>query len=145
MRAHRIKGSVCRILILKTAMRFAAWACIMAIAVLSLIPSEQIAQSGLNSGLNGHVAHVLAYAGTAFLTATAYGERGLYRVISVLFAYAGAMEFLQRFSPGRTSRFEDYMFSGAGVLVGVGALVLLKKLFSNPSAPSRSAGPRISN
>ena len=65
----------------------------MAIAVLSLAPAEQMTRTGLS----GHVKHVLAYVGAAFITATAYGERGITRVIFALLTYAGALEFLQGF------------------------------------------------
>ena len=105
----------------------------LAIAVLSLVPAEQITRTGLS----GHVEHVLAYAGTAFIMAMAYGEWGLARVIAALLTYAGALEFLQRFSPGRASRFGDYMFSSTGVLIGIGAFVLLSKLLSNSSVPAK--------
>jgi VanZ family protein len=111
------------VLRLKTVSRFAAWGCNMAVAVLSLIPSEQM----LRTGFSGHVEHVLAYAGTAFITAMAYSERGLSRIVFALLIYAGALEFLQRFSPGRTSSIWDFMFGGAGVLMGIGAFVLHAK------------------
>lgn len=84
---------------LKTASRFAAWGCNAAVAVLSLTPSEQM----LRTGLSGHVEHVLAYAATALITAMAFSERGLSRIALALLVYAGGLEFLQRFSPGRTS------------------------------------------
>ena len=103
----------------------------MAVAVLSLIPTEQM----VRTGVGGHVEHVLAYAGTAFITAIAFAERGLSPVILALLIYAGSLEFLQRFSPGRTSSIWDFMFSGAGVLTGVGAFVLLAKWLPRPTEP----------
>ncbi len=98
----------------------------MAVAFLSLTPSEQM----LRTGFSGRAEHVVAYAGTGFVTALAFAERGLLRVMLALLAYAGGLEFLQRFSPGRTSSICDFMFSGTGVLLGVGALALLAKWLS---------------
>jgi VanZ family protein len=66
----------------------------------------------LRTGHSGHVEHVLAYAGTTFLTAMAFAERGLSRLALALLIFAGGLEFLQRFSPGRTSSIWDFMFSG---------------------------------
>lgn len=122
MRAQRIETGLHRVLRLKAASRLAAWVCIVAIAILSLVPKIT------RTELGGHAEHVLAYAGTAFIVAMAYGERGIVQILFALLAYAGVLEFLQRFSPGRTSSFEDFMFSAAGVLVGIVASVFLRKL-----------------
>jgi VanZ family protein len=122
MHSQRIKTSFRRILAMKAASRFAAWVCIVAIAILSLVPNMPRTEMG------GHAEHVLAYAGTAFIAAMAYSERGTAIVLFGLIAYAGTLEFLQHFSPGRTSRFEDFVFSTAGVLVGIVAFLLLEKL-----------------
>lgn len=108
---------------LKIASRFAALGCNVAVAVLSLTPSEQM----IRTGLSGHVEHVLAYTGTALITAMAFAERGSSRIALALLIYAGGLEFLQLFSPGRTSSIWDFLFSGAGVLIGVGAFALLAK------------------
>jgi VanZ family protein len=142
MRAQCIKTGFHRILGQKTINRFAAWACIIIVAVLSLVPAEQMTRTGLS----GHVEHVLAYVATAFITATAYGERTIIWVIIALLTYAGVLEFLQRFSPGRTSSLEDYLFSGVGVLIGVGAFVLLSRLLLRSNEPAdRPSATQISN
>jgi hypothetical protein len=132
MRVHRFKASFQRFLVQRTINRCAAWACIMAVAVLSLVSGEQMTRTGLS----GHFEHVLAYVGTAFITAAAYGERTIIWATFALLTYAGALEFLQRFSHGRTSRIEDYMFSGVGVLIGVGAFALLSRLLSLSNEPA---------
>jgi|SoiMethySBSTD1v2_1073268.scaffolds.fasta_scaffold847767_1 hypothetical protein len=116
---------------LKTASRILAWSCILAVAFLSLIPAEQM----LRTGFNGRAEHVLAYAATGFVTGLAFAERGLLRIILALLAYAGGLEYLQRFSPGRISSIEDFMFSGTGVLVGVGALALLARWLPGLTEP----------
>ena len=121
----------------KTASRFLAWGCNAAVALLSLTPAEQM----LRTGLSGHVEHVLAYAGTAFITAMAFAERGLSRIALALLAYAGSLEFLQLFSPGRTSSIWDFMFSGMGVLMGIGAYALLASGLQHRS--SKGANGRV--
>jgi len=78
----------------------------------------------------------MAYSGTAFITAMAFAERGLSRLALALLIYAGGLEFLQRFSPGRTSSIWDFMFSGAGVLAGVAAFALLAKWLSGSTEPN---------
>ena len=110
---------------LRTALRLAAWACIAALAILSLAPSIPRTQLG------GHSEHVLAYAGTALITAVAYSERGAFWIGFALIGYAAALEFLQRFSPGRHSSVEDFAFSAAGILVGVVVSIVLGKLAQN--------------
>jgi hypothetical protein len=104
---------------LKALARPAAWTCVAAIAALSLTPSDAV----VRTGLGGHVEHTVAYAGTTFLAAAAYG--GWMRVAASMLAYAGALELLQHFSPGRTPSLVDYMFSAAGTVIGAAGLALL--------------------
>ena len=53
------------------ALRFGAWGCVVAIAVLSLLPAQEL----VRTGLGGHIEHAVAYAGTAFTVALAYADR----------------------------------------------------------------------
>jgi VanZ family protein len=126
MIAQYIKTILRYLLGLKTASRLAAWACLVTVAFLSLLPAEQMKRTSLG----GHTEHALAYVGTAFIVATAYCEHGVMRIVFTLFAYAGGLEFLQRFSPGRTSNLEDYFFSVIGIFVGSGTFVFLAKWLS---------------
>ena len=96
--------------------RSAAWPCIGLLAVLSLMPGEQLTRTSLG----GCAEHAIAYAGAAFITALAYGRQGLARLIFLFTAYAGLLEFLQRYSPGRTSSVGDFLYSAAGILIGCG-------------------------
>jgi VanZ family protein len=59
----------------------------------------------------------------------AYRERPLAQLLLALFAYAGSLEFLQRFSAGRTSSLEDFLFSALGIALGIAMAALLNKLF----------------
>ena len=106
----------------KIALRVAAWTCIFAIAVLSLAPTKTIPRTGVG----GKLEHVIAYAIATFLTALAYNDG--WRVIISFLSYAGVLEFLQQFSPGRMSSVGDYLFSAVGIGIGVAVFALLRKL-----------------
>jgi VanZ family protein len=112
-----------RVLKLKTLARVAGGVCVVAVAVLSLLPAEKMARTGLG----GHIEHMAVYLGTALTTALAFDERGDLAIFLALSAYAGVLELLQHFSPGRISSIEDFTFSAAGVLMGVVVALILKK------------------
>jgi VanZ family protein len=78
--------------------------------------------------MGGHLEHVIAYAGTAFFVVLAVSEGSLLRIGSALIAYAGVLELLQRYSPGRTSSVRDFMYSAAGVVLGCAVATLAKRL-----------------
>lgn len=94
-------------------------------------------EQGGYTELGGPADHMMGYAAAAFLAAITCNERGMALIALAFLAAAGALESLQQFSPGRTSSLEDFMFSAAGVMVGVAASLLLKKLRSTkPTKPS---------
>jgi VanZ family protein len=121
--AHAVAPGARRVLGLKTLARFAAGACVLAVAVLSLLPAERMARTGLG----GHIEHMAVYLGTALTTGVAFDERGDLAIFFALSAYAAVLEFLQRFSPGRISSLDDFAFSAAGVLMGIAAALVLKR------------------
>lgn len=97
----------------------AAWFSIMLIAILSLLPGDEMVRTGLPTKLE----HVAAYAGSAAVATVAYGHRhGSMRIIGFFWAYAGILEYLQRFSPGRHPSIWDFAASGFGALCGGVAL-----------------------
>ena len=106
----------------------AAWSCIVALAFLSLTPKDHM----LRTGFGGHIEHILAYLGTALVVASAYGATRRLHIVSGLIGYAGTLELLQNFSPGRTPAVEDFASSSIGVLLGTalftvaGRLVLMR-------------------
>jgi len=102
----------------------AAWICIAALAVLSLLPGTHL----LRTGMGGHFEHILAYAGTALVTASAYGVTRIIPIALGLVTYAAALELLQRFSPGRSSAFVDFAFSATGVLLGVAFFLIADRV-----------------
>ncbi len=101
---------------LAAALRFVSWLCIPTIAILSLVPGE----ARPHTGFPGQIEHVLAY----FLTALLLGvhQRTLASVAILalaLCAYAGILETLQVWVPGRNAQLIDFAASSCGALSGV--------------------------
>ena len=95
-------------------LRVFAWFCVALIAVLSLIPHEM----EVRTGLHGLIEHMIAYAGTAGLFRLAYLSWAGWRIAVVLFMYAGCLEVLQTFVPGRHPGLDGVLASGAGAVIG---------------------------
>ncbi|MCK0195614.1 VanZ family protein [Ancylobacter sp. 6x-1] len=95
---------------------FSGIVCLVIIAVLSLLPAQEMARTGAPKQME----HFMAYFGTAIFWAAAFFgmPRTMWRAAVFLVALAGAMEGLQAFSPGRTPQMLDFVFSGAGALLG---------------------------
>jgi len=56
----------------------------------------------VRTGLPGRLEHFVAYAGSAAIAMAGYGEtRGGVQIIGGFWVYAGILEYLQHFSPGR--------------------------------------------
>jgi len=95
--------------------RFAAWACLVLLAVLSWLPGEAM----IRTGINGRIEHPVAYMGTMLVVSAAYGIRlGSFRLAALLIAYAGILEVGQNFSPGRHASPFDFGASSFGVILG---------------------------
>jgi VanZ family protein len=110
--------------ILRTSLRFLTWGCVILLAVLSLTPSEVI--EVVRTDLPGQIEHMIAYAGSTAIAMGGYGlSRGASRIIGCFWLYAGILEYLQNFSPGRNPAVEDFAASAVGALCGGVAVVLL--------------------
>jgi len=105
-------------------LRIAAWTSVALIAYLSLIPHPMEVRTSLAPG----VEHAVAYAGSAFLLVLAYPNRPAWMVAGALFAYSGAMELLQYFSPGRHPGFDGALWSGAGAALGAALARVLQRV-----------------
>ena len=93
--------------------RPASWAAILLLALLSLLPKEEM----IRTGAAGWFEHVVAYAGTMLLCAAGYSTRlGILRPALALVAYAAALEFGQNISPGRSPALADFAASAAAVI-----------------------------
>jgi VanZ family protein len=110
--------------LLRTSLRFLTWVCVVVLAVLSLSPLKEIA--AVRTDLPGQVEHIIAYAGSTAIAMAGYGSnRSAVRIISCFWVYAGVLEYLQNFSPGRNPAFVDFAASALGALCGGIAVVLL--------------------
>lgn len=103
---------------------FAAWSAIALLAILSLLPKEDMVRTGADSRFE----HFIAYAGTMGLCAIAYAWRvGTLRPALALIAYAGALELGQHFAPGRTPGLFDFAAGMAGVVAGALAYAAIRR------------------
>ena len=85
----------------------------------------------VRSVLPGPLEHFVAYAGVAV---AGYGpSRGRVRIIGALCVYAGILEYIRHFSPGRHPSIGKFTGSALGVLCGGLAMVLLwRRLSAHP-------------
>ena len=80
----------------------------------------------MRTGFPGEVEHFAAYAGAAAIAVAGYAlNRGAARVIGCFWLYAGILEYLQHFSPGRHPALLDFAASAIGALFGGIVVVLL--------------------
>jgi hypothetical protein len=107
---------------LTTAARLGGWLCIALVAVLSLLPADDL----VRTSIGGYAEHAIAYSGTALLLS--FGYIAPLRVGLALFAYAGSLELLQTLSPGRHPGLDGWAASSIGVLIGVAAASWLARL-----------------
>jgi VanZ family protein len=108
-------------------LRFATLFCIILLAVLSLLPAKDM----MRTGLPGRLEHFIAYAGSATVTIGGYGDRyGTMGVIGFYWVYAGILECLQQFSPGRHASIWDFTASALGALCGAVAVTLFARVIS---------------
>jgi VanZ family protein len=117
--------------LLRTSLRFLTWVCVVLLAVLSLTPMEEI--QSVRTDLPSQVEHIIAYAGSTAIAMTGYGlNRGATRIIGCFWLYAGVLEYLQNFSPGRNPELVDFAASAIGALCGGVAVFLLWRWRSAP-------------
>jgi VanZ family protein len=113
--------------LLMTSLRVLTWCCVILLAVLSLVPAQDM----IRTGLPGRLEHFVAYAGSAAIAAAGYGmSRSSIQIIGGLWVYAGILEYLQHFSPGRHPSIADFAASAFGVLCGGLATALLWRRLS---------------
>ncbi|HJT14032.1 MAG TPA: VanZ family protein [Dongiaceae bacterium] len=95
------------------------------VAVLSLAPGAALPPTSIGD----KVEHVIAYAVLGLLGA-ASSKRSVMRTILGLAAFGIAIEMLQAFSPGRSSDPLDAVADVAGIGLGCGAVMLLRRMTS---------------
>ena len=107
---------------IQTSSRILTWCCVILLAVLSLLPAQDM----VRTGIPGQLEHFVAYAGSASIAIVGYRWRGAMRIIGLFWMYAGILEYLQHFSPGRHPSIVDFAASALGALSGgvVGAFLV---------------------
>jgi VanZ family protein len=106
----------------QTSYRILTWFCVILLAVLSLLPAQDM----VRTGIPGEIEHFVAYAGSASVAIVGYRRRGAVRIIGLFWIYAGVLEYLQHFSPGRHPSIVDFAASALGAFLGgvVGAFLV---------------------
>ena len=105
-----------------TSLRALTWGCVILLAILSLLPDQQM----VRTGLRGRLEHLVAYAGSAAIAVAGYGaSRGGVQIIGGFWVYAAILEYLQHFSPGRHPAIGDFAASALGALCGGLVIALL--------------------
>jgi VanZ family protein len=113
--------------LLMPSLRVLTWCCVILLAVLSLLPAQQM----VRTGLPGRLEHFVAYAGSVAIAMAGYGaSRGTIQIIGGFRVYAGILEYLQHFSPGRHPAIEDFAASALGALCGGLAIALFWRRLS---------------
>ena len=113
--------------LLVTSLRALTWCSVILLAVLSLMPAQQM----VRTGLPGRLEHFVAYAGSAAIAMAGYGvSRGAMQIIGGFWVYAGILEYLQHFFPGRHPSMADFVASALGVMCGGLAIALLWRCLS---------------
>ena len=100
-----------RVSLVNTSLRVPTWFSLALLAVLSLLPTQDMAHRA-----PGRVEYFIAYAGSAVIAMAGYGaSRGVAQIIGGFWVYAGIVEYLQHFSPGRHPVIRDFAASALGV------------------------------
>ena len=107
--------------LLDTSLRFLTWGCVILLAILSLLPDQQM----VRTGLPGRIEHFVAYAGSAAIAVAGYGASQGTQIIGGFCLYAAILEYLQHFSPGRHPAIGDFAASALGALCG-GLVIALR-------------------
>jgi VanZ family protein len=109
-----------------TCFRILTWCCVLLLAVLSLLPAQDM----VRTGFPGQFEHFVAYAGSASIGIAGYRRLGTARIIGLFWIYAAILEYLQHFSPGRHPSTEDFAASAFGALAGgLAAALLVRRLW----------------
>ena len=125
---------------LVTSLRVLTWCGIIFLAVLSLLPGQALAALSLSplmqmvrAVVSGPVEHFVAYAVVAAIAVAGYGSSlGGPRIIVAFCVYAGALEYIRHFSPGRHPSITKFAGSALGALCGgLICMLLLRRYLSS--------------
>jgi VanZ family protein len=125
--------------------RILTWCCVALLALLSLLPAQEM----VRTGFPGELEHFVAYAGSAAIAMAGYGmSRSVTRIIGCFWLYAGLLEYLQHFSPGRHPAIGDFAMSALGALcggLGVGLFLVRLSGVRHSSGALAPSAPTCSN
>jgi VanZ family protein len=108
----------------QTSFRALTWCCVILLAVLSLLPAQDV----VRTGLPGQLEHFVTYAGSTTIAMAGYSRQlGTVRIIGLFWLYAAILEYLQHFSPGRYPSIADVAASAIGALFGALSAALLAR------------------
>ena len=131
---------------LPSLLRFGAWGCIAILAILSLLPANELWRTGLaRLGYGTQMEHVIAYCGATICIGLAWQARmGRLLVGLMLIAYAAILETAQFYTGGRNASLLDFAASAAGVVAGAilipaAGRSLMRMLV--PAAPAQATPP----
>ncbi len=105
--------------------RLAAWAAIVTIGVLSIVPGELRP----HTGASGYLEHVAAYVITALLLSLVYSRCSRIVIVAPLSIYAASLEFAQLYVPGRGASVIDWIAGSFGSLIGAVVATFILRLW----------------
>lgn len=132
MRRYKVDSKL-----LQNAARKACWLGVGLIAVASLLPGSDRP----DIGAPGQVQHLLAYCLASLVFFYGRDGRNMTGYILGFCAYAGVLEFLQQFIPGRTPRLSDVAASAAGVALGVALATVARSIGASADSAPRASEP----
>ncbi|MHB8886504.1 MAG: VanZ family protein [Methylovirgula sp.] len=114
-------------------LRVAPWLAIGLVGIISLVPGRWRP----HTDLPGPAEHFLAYALAGFVLATQTRSIGG-RAVALVFigVFAGSLEILQKWIPGRDPQFIDFVTSTAGACCGMAVFAMIELLWRRRSGKS---------
>jgi len=105
-------------------------ASIVVLALAALLPADIVIRSDLPAKLE----HFVAYSGAAVMCGFAFSKKphpnGRFLLLVL---WAGGLEAMQTFSPGRHASVSDFAVSTLGIVCGAAAWWLAKRAVSGPA------------
>lgn len=117
---------------LPAVLRVGALACVVALAVLSLLPGKEFVRTDIAKlGYGKQIEHFIAYLGATTVLGLAYPAWLRPRtLVLTLIPYAGILEIAQIYVPGRGASVMDFSASAAGIAAGALLLPLASRVLA---------------
>lgn len=96
---------------------------VISITILSLLPPS----NGVEIHVNDKIGHFIAYSVLTINLGLLIHRSSYWKVVMIVVAYSGLMEFFQSFVPGREVSLYDLLANTLGSLIGIGVLLIAKK------------------